>query len=217
MISTLATYNINSPEHGRQFKVDIVDGLDQAHLDYIESSWQPILDELHDVALLEWWSLPSSQRTDEKFADILGRLAIPDQHWSWRKKTTYAQGTNRKVYGVVHDGHVEAAMMLKFGSTSRLNPVGQPLVYVDYVSAAPWNRSAIQPVPRFNGMGSLMLGVAIGVSRSRNCDGRCGLHALPSAEGFYRRIGMHKFPSDPNYHNMRYFEFDALSARTFTD
>jgi hypothetical protein len=121
------------------------------------------------------------------------------------------------MYGLLNGDHVEAAMLLKFGRTSRLNPSGQPLIYVDYVSAAPWNRAAIRHTVRFHGMGNLMLGVAIGVSRKEGCDGRCGLHSVSSAAGFYRKAGMHEFPSDPDYHNMKYFEFDAQAARTFTD
>jgi len=213
--SILATYNIDSPQHGRSFRVDLVEGLDPVHFDYIDTHWQPILDGVYDIALMQWAQLPAVNQTDEKFKQVLGGLGAPDQHWSWRQKNVFAPGTNRKMYGLLNGGHVEAAMTLKFGRMSRLNPIGQPLVYVDCLAAAPWNRGAIQPKVRFHGLGRLMLGAAVAVSRKENCDGRCGLHSLQSAESFYRDRRMHEFPIDPAY-NMRYFEFDAQAARAFT-
>jgi hypothetical protein len=213
--SILASYDVDSPEHGKPFKIDIVEGLGPTHIDYIEQSWRPVMDRQHDLAILQYFLLPVALRTDDSYRDILNKLGIPDRHWDWRLKCTVAAKTNRKVYGLLNGEHVEGAMLLEFGHTARCAP-GLPLLYVDLVAAAPWNRSAIQRPERFRGMGTLMLGVAVEVSRVHSFDGRCGLHSLLAAEGFYRRIGMKEFGIDPSKEGMRYFELDASAAKAFT-
>ena len=215
MISILASYEVDSPEHGKPFKIDIVEGLDSAHIDYIEQSWRPVMDQQYRLALLQYFLLPVAHQTDDSFRDILNKLGIPDRHWDWRLKCAVAAKTNRKVYGLLNGEHVEGVMVLELGHTDRCTP-GLPLVYVEFVAAAPWNRSAIRRPERFRSMGTLMLGAAVEVSRMQGLDGRCGLHSLLAAEGFYRRIGMKEFGIDPSKEGMRYFEFDASAAKTFT-
>ena len=107
-------------------------------------------------------------------------------------------------------------MLLLAGKTSRARPAGQELVYIDYVATAPWNRRQIQDPERLRGVGSLLVGTAVEASRMKGLDGRCGLHSLPSAEPFYRKIGMKDFGADASYHGLVYFEFDAAAAHAFT-
>lgn len=215
MASILESFVIESPEHATSFKIDLVEGLDEDHIKYIEDQWIPAIKRQYHMALLHYFTQPPNLQTDATFIEILGRLGIPDKHWNWRHKYTVAPGANRKTYGLLNTGHVEAAMMLLFGKTSRDTAFGLPIVYVDYVAVAPWNRTAIRHPERFRKLGTVMLGAAVEVSRTLGMEGRCGLHSLPSSEGFYRRIGMKDLGVDPNYHNLRNFEFDANAAMTF--
>lgn len=212
----LDTFAIDSPEHGQPFKIDLVEGLDEDHVRYIEDQWAPIIKRQYDRALLAYFTLPPARQTNDEFLDLLAKFGVPDPKWNWREKCSIAAtGPNRKTYGLLNADHVEAAMMLLFGKNSRDSGLGLPLVYVDYVAVAPWNRRAIQAPERFHGLGTVMLGTAIEVSRLLGLDGRCGLHSLPSAEGFYRRIGMKDLAVDPHYHDLRYFEFDSDGATEF--
>ncbi len=215
MVRVLESFEIESPEHGRPLRVELVEGLDEDHVAYIEGQWSPVAQRQYDLALLEFFTRPEALRSVEVFREILGRLGIPDKHWDWRQKCSFAPGTNRRVYGLLNAAHVEAAMVLLFGEQSREAGSSAPIVYVDYLAVAPWNRASIQNPERFRKLGTVMLGAAVETSRALGMDGRCGLHALPSSEGFYRRIGMNDMDIDPNYHNLRYFEFDAGSAMKF--
>lgn len=215
MAIVLETFAIDSPEHGRPFKIDLVEGLDEDRVRYIEDEWAPIIKRQCDKALLTYYMLPPERQTDAEFLDILAKFGVPDKHWNWRQKCLVASGANRKVYGLLNAEHVEAAMMLLFGKNSRDSQSSSPIVYVDYVAVAPWNRTAIQDPERFRKLGTVMLGTAVEVSRTLGLNGRCGLHALPSAEGFYRRIGMQDLAIDPSYQNLRYFEFDTEAAMRF--
>jgi hypothetical protein len=60
-----------------------------------------------------------------------------------------------------------------------------------------------------------MVGAAVEISRLAGMEGRCGLHSLSQAEGFYRRIGMQDLGLDAGYDGLRYFEFDAAGAANF--
>jgi hypothetical protein len=145
----------------------------------------------------------------------LGKLTIQDHHWKWRTKCSIAPGTNRRVFSLLNAGEVEAAMVLRFGENSRDPAASLPIVYVDFVAVAPWNRKAFQHPQRFRHLGTVMLGAAVELSRTLGLDGRCGLHSLPQSEGFYRQIGMRDFGLDAAYSSLRYFEFDASAARSF--
>lgn len=214
MATILESYEVESPEHGRSFKLDLVDGLDSVHIDFIEQQWEPVLQRQYDLALLSFFQLPAASQTEEKWAEILGKFGAQDSHWKWRIKCSVAPGTNRRIFALLNVGDVEAAMCLFFGKQSRdANPL--PIVYVDYVAVAPWNRKEVQNPLRFRNFGTVMLGAAIAVSMSMGLEGRCGLHSLPQSEGFYRRIGMADFGIDAAYLSLRYFEFSNQAARIF--
>jgi hypothetical protein len=48
-------------------------------------------------------------------------------------------------------------------------------------------------------------------------EGRCGLHSLSHAEGFYRGIGMSDLGIDSDYSSLRYFELSEAAARKFKE
>ena len=54
-------------------------------------------------------------------------------------------------------------------------------------------------------------------SIERGMVGRCGLHALHSAEGFYIRAGMEDLGPDAMADGQRYFEFSADRASRFLE
>jgi hypothetical protein len=209
----LESFDIHSPQHGKTFKIDLAEGLDRLHLDFMEAHWAPAMKRQHDLALLQFFQLREPDRTQEKWEEISGKFGVQDHHWKWRTKCSIAPGTKRRVFSLLNSGEVEAAMMLLFGENSHDQPA-QPIVYIDFVAVAPWNRKAFQDPQRFHGLGTVMLGAAVEVSRTLGHDGRCGLHSLPQSEGFYRQIGMRDFGLDASK-GMRYFEFDASGASTF--
>src|SRR5271156_6187957 len=94
---------------------------------------------------------------------------------------------------------------------------GKPLVYLDYLEVAPWNRPDFGPVPRLRGVGSALITAAVALSDEEGFKGRLGLHSLPQADAFYRKIGMTDLGPDPAYQNLRYFEMTVEQARTFLE
>lgn len=216
MATVLESFDIDSPEHGKPFRVDLAEGMDAGHVDFIEQRWAPVLKRQYDLALLHFFQLPPNQQTEEKWEEVLGAFGAPDEHWQWRTKCTIAPGTNRQVLSLLNASNVEAAMVLLSGKRSRDVPP-RPIVYVDFVAVAPWNRREIQSPQRFRHLGTVLLGAAVARSFALGLDGRCALHSLTQSEGFYRRIGMTDLGIDARYGSLRYFEFTNQSARTFID
>jgi hypothetical protein len=211
----LESFEIDSPQHGKKFTIELAEGLDQAHFDFIETQWAPAIQRQYDLAILQFFQLPTADRTLERWLAIQGDFDVQDQHWEWRTKCSIAPGTNRRVLSLLNGSEVEAAMLLLTGKTSRDPSTPLPILYVDYVAVAPWNRRTFQNPQRFRHLGTVMIGAAVELSRALGLDGRCGLHSLPQSEGFYRRIGMRDFGLDAAYSSLRYFEFDAAAAQTF--
>jgi hypothetical protein len=71
-------------------------------------------------------------------------------------------------------------------------------------------------VPRFKGIGRILLGAAISLSFHEEFAGRIGLHALPQAEDWYRHVcGMTDLGVDGK--KMRYFEMTEAQAKAFLE
>lgn len=215
MATILESFTIASPQHGTTFNIDLAEGLDKAHLDFMEAQWVPRIRRQRDLAMLDFFLLPAANRTVDKLTETLGKFEVQDHHWRWPVKCAIAPGTKRRVFSMLNASEVEAAMVLLSGETSRDPSAPLPIMYVDFLAVAPWNRKAFQDPQRFRQLGTVMIGAAVELSRTLGLDGRCGLHSLPQSEGFYRRIGMRDFGPDAAKSSLRYFEFDAQSVQTF--
>ena len=86
------------------------------------------------------------------------------------------------------------------------------LAYVDYVEVAPWNREFWKPHRLYGSVGTVLVRAAIQLSLDEGYSGRIGLHSLPQADKFYRRLGLTDLGCDPAYDQMRYFEMTSLQA-----
>lgn len=215
MASIIESFEIESPQYGRKFNIALTDGLDTSHLNFMEAHWTPVLKRQYDLALLRFFGLPPADRTTERWGEISAEFAVQDHHWIWRNKCSIAPGTNRQIFSLLNATEVEAAMVLLLRKDSHRLSGALPITYVDFVAVAPWNRKAFQLPQRFRNLGTVLLGAAVERSRTLGYEGRCGLHSLPQAEGFYRQLGMRDFGLDAAYDSLRYFEFDAVGAANF--
>ena len=141
-------------------------------------------------------------------------------HWDWGRKSGKLDYLAYRCYGVECERKMEGLMLVALEgpqARSRLAPdAGKPLVYVDYLEAAPWNVKPLVESPLFAGIGMLLMRVAVQVSMEEGFRGRVGLHALPQAEDFYRdKCGMACLGADPDYQNLPYYELTAEAAKRF--
>lgn len=167
--------------------------------------------------------LSNAQHIDRDWANWFANApGAQDAHWDWDDKL-FRPVKDPFLYDVFvleAEGTTQAVMLtLKGGvkcfSLHKEHP-RSPLVYIDLLATAPWNRLAKSDPVKFKGCGQIMIGAAASLSINEGFKGRLGLHSLDGAEDFYRyKIGMSEFDPDPNYQNLRYFELSERDAANF--
>lgn len=217
MSSSLATFDLLNHETGEVRCLDLLEGLTRQHLAFVSNEWSPRLKASRDRAVIAFGALPEKKRNEQMWQEMQGVFGAPDAHWDWDKKSQTMMGSVHRMLGLVDGDLVEALMRLDLSKPSRLQVASfTPIVYVDYLAVAPWNRRQIQPKPRFTGLGTLLLGVAVTLSMEEGMEGRCGLHSLLQSESFYERAGMQDFGLD-GVEQLKYFEFSPDAAKKFLE
>jgi hypothetical protein len=140
-----------------------------------------------------------------------------DGHWDWRALAKEADlDANLQSYTLFGDGAIQGLMIIELERFARLgNSAGDKLVYVSRIATAPWNRQTFTNSPRFAGIGTILLYIAVNRSLESGLGGRIGLHSLESAVSFYESKGMLNLGNDPDYEDLPYFEFTGSLALKF--
>lgn len=200
-VSTVYLLDVTS---GSDVEGELRDAIEQAQLDDWEREWQPAL-----------------------YAGILdlARRRVPQNqwpqswHWNWADKTAKVQGLIAfRGFSVVAQGLTQGLAQVDLTKAAREpSQAGKPIVYLDYLEVAPWNRPEFGAPPRLRGVGSALIAAAVALSEDEGFKGRIGLHSLPQADTFYAKIGMTDLGPDPAYQNLRYFEMTVAQARAFLE
>ena len=176
-----------------------------------------LFDEISDEHLSLWQNtwLPAMAEAAKR----IPKAKWPqDLHWDWSKKTAHARGfIGLRSFCIVVGGRLQGMMQVDCTREARL-PVQarKPLVYVDFLSTAPWNRKEIIQPHEFRGVGRVLLLAAVQLSLDEEFQGRIGLHSLPQADDFYStKCGMTSLGKDSRYQNLTYFEMTREQAAEF--
>lgn len=189
---------------GESVEAELRDAIGQPQLDDWRTRWQPAL---------------------EAVLHALAREGVPmakwpqSWHWNWARKTAEMQDLLAfRGFCVVARGETQGLARVDLTKAGREpGQRGKPLVYLDYLEVAPWNRPELGRAPRFRGVGSALVAAAVALSVEEGFKGRLGLHSLPQADAFYQRIGMSDLGQDSGYQDLRYFEMTAQQARAFLE
>ena len=141
-------------------------------------------------------------------------------HWDWRKKMNMVGDVLAfPSFAIEAKGETQGLMILNTLASCRLScQKNKPLVYIEFLETAPWNRTTLTKEPRFKRVGPVLMNVAIQVSVQEQFGGRIGLHSLPQADGWYRgKCRMEDLGPDGHKQNLRYFEMTVEQARTFLE
>lgn len=138
---------------------------------------------------------------------------LESSHWDWRDKMWSAGQARHRLVAVECEGEVQGLMAVEVQPRPAVFPPAGPVLYVDYLEAAPWNLRRPVQRPRFLGTGTALIGEAVRQSLERGYGGRVGLHALPQAERFYaERCRMTPHGPDNRYYDLLYFEYREDAA-----
>ncbi len=174
-----------------------------------------LFDDITEIHLRAWetqW-LPYVKEAVSR-----GQKHPEDAHWRWDRKINHAKGFLAiKAFSIVCNDQLQGMMLVDMSKIARLlEQAGKDLIYVEFLATAPWNRKGLTSEPRYQGVGRLLIAVAVELSFQEEFKGRVGLHSLPNADGFYHRVcGMTDLGPDSTYQNLRYFEMTQEQANAF--
>jgi hypothetical protein len=204
MVDVSTIYLLDSASQ-QAVPAELRDAIEVAQLQDWKAHWQPAL-----IAIL--------QEMDRRG---LPRVQWPQSwHWNWEAKLAQVQGLLAfRGFSVTCEGMTQGFMRVDLNQSAREpSQAGKPLVYVDYLEVAPWNRPELGQTPRFRGVGSALVTAAVALSEEEGFKGRVGLHSLPQADAFYRdRCGMTDLGPDAAVQNLRYFEMTVDRAQAFLE
>jgi len=179
-----------------------------------------IQDEIGQEQLVDWerhWRPAVIARLHE--ARSSDAINLPQNaHWNWNRKVQMVEGLlGFRGFSVIAQGMTQGLCSIDLTVEGRLpGQGGKPIVYIDYLETAPWNRIELgYNPPTYRGVGSALIVAACELSREEGFKGRIGLHSLPQADKFYRSIGMTEVGSDPKKQNLIYFEMTQAQTEMF--
>jgi len=208
MKTPITTVPLKNRVSGQFEDATLFQGIDADNLAHIETRWRP----LFGLRRFE------AGRSGENLSEINAE----DAHWEWGKKAIAAirDPFLYDIFILECGGNTQAIMLVRKGGekcfSRHPDHPRAPLIYVDFLSTAPWNRPRLVKEPVYKGCGRVLVATAVNLSFEEEMAGRIGLHALPGAETFYSaQLGMTDLGKDREYRGLRYFELPASQATTF--
>lgn len=196
------TLSQGSPPRPAQALLQVdLNGKDFQH---IESCWQADRDRIAQ-------ELEAQQIPPWEYPETLG--------WRWGNLALNLRLLECEGYGIRAKDNWQGAMLLKTRSMhcKLVSQQGEELIYGAYLESAPWNWTVPQigQIPEYKLIATQLIRAAITRSLGMGSKGRIGLHALPTAEGLYRRFGFSELGEDPDYDDLVYFESTPAQAQSF--
>ncbi|WP_210191824.1 GNAT family N-acetyltransferase [Rhizobium esperanzae] len=202
----IGTFDLFDRRTGKFVEAQVVSPAGASNVADIEASWRPLMQA----------RIEQLRAQDRLTIESLGENELQDAHWRWSEKVERSSNRlDRQSFAIVAEGATQGLMLVTTAGFAR-EPTqrGKPLVTIDLLATAPWNRRRFDPAARFKGVGRIMMVAAISLSVQEEFSGRVGLHALPQADAWYRdTVGMIDLGIDET--RMRYFELTEAKARAF--
>ena len=128
---------LQKTDSGELVEASLFDAVTDEHLALWDSSWAPAM-RSHRA------SLPPSDTPE-------------DAHWDWKHKATaWRRLLGYKSYALVCENELQGLMLTNNITSARLlAQFGKPLVYVQFVATAPWNRPELSMPPKYRGVGRI--------------------------------------------------------------
>lgn len=217
MTSEIGQVEILDLTTGSFVEASLFEGLADRHIDSCEANWYPILQQ-QSSEIRKKHITADGKLNWEAYQKELAINGIQDHHWDWRgKRNCYGVLLQYKSFALECCGELQGLLCVNLLERCELpEQKGKPLVYVEYITVAPWNRAQLYQQPKYKYVGSVLLATAISASIDEEYDGRIGLHSLPEADTYYAHIvGMVNLGITPRYDNLNYFELTPDGARKF--
>ena len=186
------------------------------------------LDTMMTLSLNDDWSAAKSEAINElrklypngmqesESGRILTEYGLTDYGWNWVNKIAHCSSKEYEWFYLIAEGKVQAVCIIYHPKSSIID--GENIFYIDYIASAYWNRNRPGYKRRFSSAGTKLISFAVDHATAK-LGYRPGfsLHSLPTAEAYYRRIGMTPYECDPQKENLRYFEANITCANSIRE
>lgn len=200
---TALVSHLRKREDGTQVPAELLEGLIPKDLLLVEAEWRP----------------ERSRLMQELLRAGVARPRWPQSlHWNWERKAPQLASLESAGFGITYDGQWQGMMLIRSATAfaQLAGDLGKPLIYIDYLEAAPWNWPIpeLSQVGRYSRVGAHLFVRAVEASFDEGFAGRVGLHALPQAEEFYvKGCGMTPVGCDTRKEDLLYLELTRTDAQ----
>jgi GNAT superfamily N-acetyltransferase len=206
MSDRLGTYWLKDRRTGQEVQATLWQSIDDRHVEDFAQKWKPIFEARKAELRLQ----------GDLTLEIAGEHNLQDAHWEWARKVEQRRdGLAWTSFAVEAQDVTQGLMFVRMDAFAcEPSQRHKPIVDIDLLATAPWNRFRLVAEPQFKGIGRLLLAAAVSLSIHEEFNGRISLHALPQAESWYRDVcGMTDLGIDGT--GMRYFEMTEAQAKAF--
>lgn len=148
---------------------------------------------------------PEASEDNELLYKQTLKYGLADLGWRWIDKAMVFNTDEYHWFFLRADEKIQAVCIIYHPKASRLD--GKQIFYIDYVASAYWNRNRPGYTKKFGSVSRILIAHASHFATTvlGYRPGFC-LHSLPTAEGYYKSLGMIEFEVDAAKENLRYYE-----------
>src|SRR5271169_6297761 len=152
MKSLVSTVDLLNRVTGQFVEAQLYSGLDEKNLKDFESQWLPLL----------------AKKIQRSTPQQLAEVQAQDARWDWRRKElAWGHALSYQSFAVEAGALTQGLMYVSKLRHSRLaGQLGAPVIYIEAIATAPWNRPGFSPHPKYKGVGQILMQAANGKSKS---------------------------------------------------
>ncbi|MFS2123582.1 hypothetical protein [Pseudomonas sp. Pseusp97] len=186
----------------QKYPYEILNGFSPALVLELHQQWEA--EKLKIVAQI-FEDVPGAAEDTSVFVEQLLAYGLSDFGWRWLDKAILFNGDEYHWFFLKAEGKIQSVCLIYHPKISRLD--GDRIFYIDYLASAYWNRDKPGCPKRFGSVSRILIAHAtnFAINTLGYRPGFC-LHSLPTAEGYYRSLGMLEYEHDADKENLRYYE-----------
>ncbi|MFQ1895820.1 hypothetical protein ACK36K_00520 [Aeromonas veronii] len=151
----------------------------------------------------------------KELSEIESYIQIDDSHWDWLSKSCVYKTDEYKWFFLYAEDKPQAACIIYHPKKSTIHDGN--IFYIEYIAVAPWNRKNPMVERELIGLGSIMIQFVVRYATTTlGLELGFALHSLPTATGFYERLGMLSFTQNDK-DGLKFYEMPSQVATKYLE
>lgn len=189
-------------QSGKHYPFEVLKGFDRLVALQLHEEWET---EKNSIIKQMLAAVPEAVNNDDLFKKQVFKYGLADMGWNWLTKAFHLNDDEHFWFFLRADEKIQAVCIIYHPKLSRIDD--QQIFYIDYIASAYWNRRRPDYTKKFSNVGRELIAHASQFAiESLGYRPGFSLHSLPTAESYYRDLGMVEFDHDSAKENLRYYE-----------